>query len=292
MGDSAGVFVKQEISGPAIKEETSQSQKEPETSPWCRICGMDLSRHAAMDAVKIEPSNIKEEKPSVRSQQYTAPSILASDNTCPIVPRALQLAKLPRIDIRHSMTIERRGPDRTRVYSMVGSPQALVSAADPRLTLHIRRLVENLGLSKFRPRLKTAENPTIYPIDALGGHHLEIRNTVAPYALLALVTKSFVRVLVERGLEVANRDKIIGAGLSSSRPQKGNRRGQATASRMLTPTHILSGILTRGRGRCTSPDALDTVVLLCLSKLGVAADPDTPEAGSQDEPLPRVKLEE
>ena len=287
-----GLLIKEEICEPAIKGEGNQRHKEPKPSPWCRICGLDLSRHAAMDAVKTEPSPVKEEKPSVRSQQYTNQSILASDNTCPIVPRSLQLAKLPRIDIQQPMTIERGGLDRTIVHSIVESPQALVSAADPRLTLRIRQLVENLGLSNFRPALKTAENPTIYPIDTLGKHHLDIRESVAPYALLALLTKSFVRVLVERGLEVANRDKIIAAGLPSLKPQKGNRRVQTIQSRMLTPTHILSGILTRGRGRCTSPTPLDTVVLLCLSKLGVAADPDIPEAESQDESLPRVKLEQ
>jgi hypothetical protein len=115
-----------------------------------------------------------------------------------------------------------------------------------------------------------------YPTDQLGKHRSDIEKNVAPLGLLSLFTKEFIRVLVTRGLEVANRDNIIATSTMAS-SKKGKRSMEKTASkplRILTPTHILSEILTRGRGRGSTMDPLDTVVLLCLSKLGIGVDPD------------------
>ena len=56
-----------------------------------------------------------------------------------------------------------------------------------------------------------------------------------------------------------------------------SRRGKTQVvdlMRMLTPTHILSGLLTRGQGRETKRHPVDPYLLLGLSRLGVVIDDD------------------
>ncbi|KAF8958354.1 hypothetical protein BDZ97DRAFT_62449 [Flammula alnicola] len=284
-------LIKQEIS--EVKEEESNAlQGNEELNHWCRICGMDTLAHTKSNSIMMEHSETEETKPRALTQAHEGRAILAPDGACGIMPRALQIAKLPRLDIQQLTAGEKSHPDSGRARPAVMDRESLVSVADPLLTLSIRGLVDSLRLSKFRALSKTADagrHTPSYPLDGLGDHRLDIEKNLAPYGLLALVTKSFVRVLVERGLEVANPDKVVSAGVPLSTFQEANAKASAAlpkTTRMLTPTHILSGILTQGRGRSNSHDALDAVVPLFLSKLGIAVDPDTSASSCQGELKP------
>ncbi|KAF9474325.1 hypothetical protein BDN70DRAFT_997132 [Pholiota conissans] len=294
VAEKAQPITKNEIAKVVVKKEDGDVSQAKELERWCRICGMHPLLHLIRNDIKTEALDNEEPKLEISERQHQNLSILCAEDSCTIVPRLLQIAKFPMLDIRQLTEDGMGRPTRNTARHVNASPHALVSVADPHLLLSIRRMVENLGLSKFRPLLKigdTEQNPSLYPLTELGQNRPGVEKNLAPYALLTLVTKSFVRALVDRGLEVANRDKVLSTGLSSSKRSKGNRKG-AKPNRMLTPTHILSGILTRGRGRGSSQDPLDTVVLLCLSKLGVAVDPESLVPSRQGELEPSVKLEE
>jgi hypothetical protein len=299
VADGTHRVLKQDNFGITVKEEEggNTSRKPEELKYWCRMCGMHPSVHLIHSDVKMESLDNEESKPKTTGIHNQTLSILSSDDSCTIVPGVLQIVKLPKFNVQHLVGDGKDCLDRKNAGSILASPHALVSAADPRLILYIRRLVENLSLSRFRPLMKPANDGrySFYPLGELGEQRLDVEKNLAPYALLTLVTRSFVRVLVERGLEVANRDKALSTGLSSSKRPRVNRRINETIAktgRMLTPTHILSGILTRGRGRGSYQDPLDTVVLLCLSKLGVTVDTEQFTPSRQGELEPLVKLEE
>jgi hypothetical protein len=293
-----GPQVKQELSEDGVRSSHLPTNKHVVT--WCCICGLETSKHQTKNNFKME--QLEGENPAKPiSNVPNADTIFTSNETCTIVPRVLHITKLPRIDVRLPLsdveprTMAKRPGCLTRQY------RPLVSAPDPFFLLSVHRLVDDLGLSSFRHLTVAAESrkgfPS-YPIDQLGKYRMDIEKNLAPLGLLSLFTREFIRVLVTRGLEVANRDNTIAtstiAPRSSSKKRK--RSMQETESkppRILTPTHILSGILTRGRGRGSTQDPLDTVVLLCLSKLGIGVDSDSRHTCCQGEgATPLVKLED
>ena len=292
---------------PQIKQELSEDGKRGTHPPtnkhvatWCYICGLETSKHQTRNSFKMEQLG-DENLAKPISNVPNADAILTSDETCTIVPRVLHITKLPRIDVRLPLSDREprtKGKDSgclTRQYRPV------VSAPDPFFLLSVHRLVDDLGLSSFRHLSVPAESrkgfPS-YPIDQLGEYRMDIEKNLAPLGVLSLFTKEFIRVLVTRGLEVANRDNTIVVSTAAPRSsnKKRNRSTQGTDSkppRVLTPTHILSGILTRGRGRGPTQDPLDTVVLLCLSKLGIGVDSDSRHTCCQGEgATPLVKVED
>ena len=304
-----GHFCKEESEvdkGPQVKQELSEDGVRSSHLPtnklvvtWCCICGLETSKHRTRNNVKLE--QLEGENPAKPiSSVPLADNIFTSDETCTIVPRVLHITKLPRINVHLPLSdVEPR--TKGKPGCLIRQYRPLVSAPDPLFLLSVHRVVDDLGLSSFRHLTVPAESrkdiPS-YPIDQLGKHRMDIEKNLAPLGLLSLLTKEFIRVLVTHGLEVANRDNTIAAStiVPRSSSKKRSRSMQETESkppRILTPTHILSGILTRGRGRGLTQDPLDTVVLLCLSKLGIGVDPDSRHTCCQGEgATPLVKLED
>lgn len=292
-----GPQVKQELSEDGVRSSHLSTNKHVIT--WCCICGLETSKHRTRNDFKMEqPEDENPAKPI--SKAPNADTIFTSDETCTIVPRVLHITKLPRIDVRLPLSdVEPRTKGKQPGY-LTRQYRPFVSAPDPFFLLSVHRLVDDLGLSSFRHLTVPAESrkgfPS-YPIDQLGKYRMDIEKNLAPLGLLSLFTKEFISVLVARGLEVANRDNTIAASTVAPRSssKKRNRSMQETESkppRILTPTHILSGILTRGRGRGSTQDPLDAVVLLCLSKLGVGVDSDSRHTCCQGEGItPLVKRE-
>jgi hypothetical protein len=91
--------------------------------------------------------------------------------------------------------------------------------------------------------------------DEMGMHgKKDIERNLAPFSLLAVIARLFIRLLVERGVEVVKGDKRGGNGAAFFSKYEKKRDGGITS--MLTPTHILRGIRE-----------LDNV-LWCLTRLG------------------------
>lgn len=206
---------------------------------WCRICGLDVTVHLWESVCK--------EGSAVQDMNMSNPVDLSrpkSDNRCHIVPIELQTTSLPVFDIRrvvsgHSERMAVHSP--TTLYPA----KALVAIGDPLLAVSISRIVNALGLKHIVP-LETT-------FDDMGKHgKTDIERNLAPFSLLAVIARHFIRLLVERGLEVVTRDKKNGAGFFSKYEKK--RDGGTTS--MLTPMHILRGVRE-----------LDNV-LWCLARLG------------------------
>jgi len=292
--------------GPPAKQGTSEDgvkSSEPtnkDVATWCRICGLESSKHQTTNNFKKE--HLEDENPA--NPITDAPNlatILRSDETCTFVPRVLHITQLPRINIRLPMSRDQPRPKGEQPGCLPQRYRPLVLALDPTFLLSVHKLVDGLGLSSFRHLTVPVESRKAfpsYPIDQLGKHRTDIEKNLAPIGLLSLFTKAFIRVLVTRGLEVANRDNIIAASRAAPRSstKKRNRSTEGTmpkAPRILTPTHILSEILTRGRGRISTKDPLDAVLLLCLSKLGIGVGSNSRNPCCQGEgDTPLVKLED
>jgi hypothetical protein len=195
---------------------------------WCRICGLNVE-------------SVCKEGNAVQDMNISNPVYLSrprSANGCHIVPIELHTTSLPVFDIRRVIS------GRMVVHSPTGlyPAKALVAIGDPLLTVSISRIVNALGLKHFVPLEMTC--------DEMGRHgKTDIERNLAPFSLLAVIAKLFIRLLVERGLEVVTRDK---KNFFSKYEKK--RDGRTTS--MLTPTHILRGVRE-----------LDNV-LWCLAKLG------------------------
>lgn len=285
---SSGVRIKEEVDDQSLSG-TPSSQ-----SMWCNICGLHASAHQnqnlASNPVSTESPEIK---PMVPQPSYI--SIYNENGTCRIVPKVLQLVKLPRTDVQVFAPGGKRHPN-PRLKITPTDCRSLVSMTDPQLLLAILETASQLDLSStLRAPAKPSEGimgAPSYPLQTIGEDRSEVEHHLAPYAILALATRSFIRQLITRGLEVANRDRVVSTGVAP----KGNRfrrwQDHTPPERLLTPTHVLSGILTRGRGRGKTQDAVDAVILLCLSKLGAAAEPRSATPSCQGQQAVRIKIEE
>lgn len=229
--------------------------KDTALNHWCCICGLDVVAH-------LRESVCKEENP-VQDMDIGKP-VTKSVNRCQIVPTELQITSLPVVDIRRVISGQSK---QTGVHSPTAKygiypVKPLVAIGDPLLVTSISRIVNALSLKYFVPMDMTC--------DEIAGHgKMDIERKLAPFALLAVMTRLFIRLLVERGLEVVARDKKNGGGFSSKYQKTRNER----ITRVLTPTHILSGVVSRG-------GEFDNV-LWCLTRLGVGVSEEV-----------RIKLEE
>jgi hypothetical protein len=203
---------------------------------WCRICGLDVAAHLR-ESVYKEGDALQ----NMNMSNLVDLSRPKSDNRCYIVPIELQDTSLPVFDIRRVISGQ---SERMAVHSPTGlyPAKVMVAIGDPLLTLSISRIVNALGLKHFVPLELTC--------DEMGKHgKTDIERNFAPFSLLAVIARLFIRLVVERGLEVVTRDKK--AGFFSKYEKK--RDGRTPS--MLTPTHILRGVRE-----------LDNV-LWCLAKL-------------------------
>ena len=188
---------------------------------WCRICGLDIAAHLRESVYK--------EGDALQNMNMSNLSRPKSDNRCHIVPIELQTTNLPAFDIRRVISGQ---SERMAVHSPTGLYPAnvMVAVGDPLLTLSISRIVNALGLKHFVPLEMTC--------DEMRRHgKTDIERNLAPFSLLAVIARLFIRILVGRGLEVVTRDKKNGAGFFSKYEKK---RDGGTS--ILTPTHILRGV--------------------------------------------------
>ena len=206
---------------------------------WCSICGLDIAAH-------LWESVCKEETPIQDMDIRNAVSLGLSrpklSHRCHIVPMELQTMSFPVFDIRR-FTSGQSEQMATQSLTRLYPAKALVAIADPILTESISRIVNALGLKHFAPLEMPYDELTRYG-------KADMERNLAPCSLMAVMARLFIRLLVERGLEVATRDKKNVADFFSKK-----RNGRITS--MLTPTHILSGVRE-----------LDNV-LWCLARMGV-----------------------
>ena len=221
---------------------------------WCGICGLDVAGHWWESVCKEEKfvQDVDIRKPV--SEVAISHSRPKSANQCHIVPLESQTKSFPVIDIRRIISGQSK---QMAVYFPTGlySPKTLLAVGDPLLIASISRMVNSIGLKRFAP-LDVTSNQIV------GHGKIDIERNLAPFALLAVMAKIFIRLLVKRGLEVVTRDQKNGAAFSS----KFLKRRNESTTRMLTPTHVLNGVVSRGRD-------LDNV-MWCLARLGIGVSED------------------
>ncbi|KAF9533731.1 hypothetical protein CPB83DRAFT_831586 [Crepidotus variabilis] len=223
-----------------------------QSSSWCWFCGLDSNTH--------ETAILNKEKSDI----FIAVQHPVAVTGCPIVPPELQIMNLPPLNIDYDTP----PPEAKTAQPKISlEPQLLIDAADPSLECFIRGLVSKWRLRSFTrlyPTTKSNDETAIMPIDVLGGTPTILKHNLAPTALLALISRRLIHELIIRGLEVANRDKATALSSINSR----GRRKNLIKTRHLTPTHILSGILTKGSGREPEHHPIDTALLVVFSQLG------------------------
>ncbi|KAJ7168069.1 hypothetical protein C8R43DRAFT_135738 [Mycena crocata] len=250
---------------------------------FCRVCGLAYRLHAVVSdppqgSVKSEP------RPSLALS-----GVVGDAFVCHITPMDWQMKRMPMIDVSRLLPRRRQGvspltsvpfpapasaqtngyPESSARNRAWGSrAPALLALSDPRLISSVHRLTSALKLPSFDPPPPPTSGLPHYPISATLSAG-EIQADVAPYALLALLTKQFVRALVRTGLDTAARDRHRAMAQVDGRVRRLPNVAELFGDRerrMLTPSHILRGVLSRG---WEWNDDLGMAMLGCLSRSGV-----------------------
>ncbi|KAJ7275174.1 hypothetical protein B0H12DRAFT_1227698 [Mycena haematopus] len=257
----------------------------------CRICGLAYQIHPAFS----EPGAFKVESRVLMGVDESF--------VCQIAPMEWQMQRLPIIDISQLLPRRKqnatpaspatliaplRAPMSVQAYSKqldscVGDSTwdsrapALLGVSNPTLITAVRSLVSVLKLPSFTDPPPPASpdfprfpiNPALSPA--------EIQADVAPHAMLALLTKSFVRALVVAGLDIAARDRHRALVQTDGRPRRlpvSSNLYSDRERRMLTPSHILRGVVARG---WDWNDELGGAMMRCLARNGVPLQERQPE---------------
>ncbi|KAJ6491775.1 hypothetical protein C8R47DRAFT_1271517 [Mycena vitilis] len=260
----------------------------------CRVCGLPYRLH------------------SLSSDPTSQPRPLTGvDDTfvCQIAPAEWQMQCMPMIDVsrilprrtqaaspaaQSTLIVPLKRPLAAQAYrrpeARVGDATwdsrvpALLTVSDPTLVAAIRRHVSALKLRSFVPPTPPAAAVVAglphFPINpALSATETQIE--VAPYAMLALLTKLFVRTLVKTGLEVAVRDRQRAMVQVDGRARRLQSVGDVSGERerrMLTPSHVLRGVVSRG---WDWNDEIGAALTGCLARSGVPLRPSQPQAPPQ-----------
>ena len=175
---------------------------------FCSHCGLHHTSHTKMESEEssvcdVVPSSVTR-LPIMDPSQFF--SIIVSDLGIPMAPYMVQ-------------------------NSLWHSAKNLIAVSDPTLTLAIRASVIQLQLKTFGSGNRFLSTPggRSFRLTELGVSATEIDNHIAPYALLSIVIRSFIRALVRGGLRIADQDAF----------------GKRSRTRLLTPSHILRGLYTQ-----------------------------------------------
>lgn len=242
-----GHFVRPPPPQPSLSE-TSQVVTVPgeaalNTETWfCAVCGLALSIHpfyTSFAAVKSENQS----------------NVIGSNWQCDIIPPHMQIRSLPVFDVRslipatkselylyEKTPMQLQGGVLFRYGCRVWDYAMVVGKADPGLLLACHRLASEIRVLNKVPRpLLPGFTPPKKEVD----------ERLAPYAILSLAVRSFVRQLVKEGLAVANRDRELAAAFVPGAFKKSKKKGQTQNAlekqRLLTPMHILRGIVQAGQ---------------------------------------------
>lgn len=186
----------------------------------------------------------------------------------------------------------------------------IIDVADPGLVVGVMKVVATLKLphccSPTPTKIKGQDDTPVYPLSTYGSTPSTTDKNIAPYALLSLAVKQFIKVLVDGGVEVGRREVrhsftanpppfMVGSSTGSSASTSRSRRTARAKPqlRLLTPVHILSAAIhgigpvpdkrwssTPSGGLGMSPygvsggawNELNLAVFGCLSRLGIGTN--------------------
>ncbi|KAF5382019.1 hypothetical protein D9615_004461 [Tricholomella constricta] len=301
-----GHFIRPDDATEPKKKHNDTSTKDEYAQTWCSTCGLGFHSHVVASAVNAEhtqlPSKAVKMEAGVKSedgqpqQEYTR----TFPNPCNIAP---QVTKIPLVNVytRVPPTPSAQSiPPVQKLEMRITSFRAsdLVAASDPKLTVAVHSMVRALDLQTFAS--PSHNGKTLHPLDGFGTDKHQVEAHLASRALLAIVANRFMRKLVEGGLDVVKRDKAASTVSSGSviKKRRRNAKENMAARTVLTPTHILSSVISHARDPHSQGSVLDVAMFECIAKLGV---PFTPKGllpiaaatqGQPPEPVISVKVEE
>ncbi|KAF9448329.1 hypothetical protein P691DRAFT_53677 [Macrolepiota fuliginosa MF-IS2] len=228
-------------------------------SHWCSLCGLENAAHSLR-----APRHVKYEDHVMQDENGTA----VGHTTCVIAAQDPIAIKLRPFNVERLRRSSPSPPARAPTWKPLKGFQhlntkAVTRLADPRLTLALRQMIRPLNYSSFECRSRCIST---FPLDHLGQSPDEIEASLAPYATLAVCLRPFIRRIVLSGLDIAKHQKASLTVIRKS-SKKGAQDCDSDVS-LLTPTHILTGIRSRGRRGVSNSDSADEAILLCLSSLG------------------------
>ncbi|KAJ7133392.1 hypothetical protein C8R44DRAFT_772329 [Mycena epipterygia] len=267
---------------------------------FCRVCGLAYRLHAvvsdpAQGAVKSE------------ARPGLALSGVGDAFVCHITPMDWQMKRMPMIDIsrllphRHqaaspltptTIIVPLNAPVSAQTYQLSEArlrdrtwdsrAPALLATSEPRLISAVRALISTLKLPSFSPSPSNPSSSSLpeFPINPELSS-AEIQADIAPYAMVSLLTKQFVRALVKTGLDIAARDRHRAISQVDARTRRLPNVADLFSDRerrMLTPSHILRGVVARG---WDWNDELGMAMMGCLARSGVPLQPQQP-VGAED----------
>lgn len=248
-----------------------------DTEPiWCRFCGLDIRLHGNNTEIskKFKEDSDDKAPPTEEitpNEKLQVPSV----TECPVVDSVLQITSFPRLDLKRFVLPNQ---DVAGLLKVPFDGTTLLGAADPAMVQWIHNLTKQWKLNTFhaisseQSHPSQSHAPVKMTLDGFGKNRSQVETHLVPHALLCLLTNRFIRALVTRGLEVSYRDKAKALSFIPPRRGKATRNQLIDLPRMLTATHVLSGVLTRGLGRETKRNPMDAHLLLSLARLGVAVD--------------------
>ena len=287
-------------------KQAKDSKEEKVEERWCGVCGHGMEAHLGIGVRGVGKEGIgvsgagdrdvKAESADGREMAVLGGEEVGGGWMCEVVPRELQMARMPMVDIKRLLTREaslsaygafpasqthRNGTSATLAQWLVSvrrwRDRDLVTLSDPHFTIAVRNIVMALKLPSFRflpanSLEHASELLPEFPLTQFGATRAQVDAHLAPHALLALLMKKMVQVLVEGGLEASrcNQELVFGlVGPQGDRHVKGAQgRGKEKekSMKLLTPLHVMTGIVA-----CRKEDKLQQAVFQCLARLGTTS---------------------
>ena len=151
------------------------------------------------------------------------------------------------------------------ISRFLSSSRDLVAIASPELVIAMKKLIQPLSLNHFEP-------VSLESLQEMDKSRAQVEAQLAPYALMASLTKHFVGLLVHTGMQAAAMDLSVAAARAKAE-RRNARKPKQSCDRLLTPSHVIRG-LTAAQGSSTTS--------LCLASLGICASESFVGMGSQE----------
>ena len=246
----------------SVRENAKKAQPVPTPAKpaLCSVCGLNHQPFYSTSAMKTELSTSTNGTPA----------------TCSLIHDMTNWHRMPMVDIRRPLNLPSSsinynslnphlispGPITTQdsthctpagslsISQLLCSPHDLVAVANPEVIMAIREIVHSLRLSSFN---RLSDNRVTKS---------EMEAEMAPFALLASLTQTFVHLLVRSGLDNANLDVSMATTKAKSQGRI-VRKTKQPRDRLLTPSHIIRGLTSSSVQRDRA------AMSLCLARLGL-----------------------
>nr|GAT46034.1 predicted protein [Mycena chlorophos] len=275
-------------------------------SGYCTVCGLSFRVHAAAYEAMQQPQSI---------------TAFMEGIDCKIITAEWRVRRMPMVDMKRILAHRTAdSPTATTASTPVESKPAelppppvptprpanlnwdsrapaLSRAVEPRMLASVQKHIQRLGLRMFPVHVTSPDKPD-FPIPSSLSSPSQVRNHIAPYAMIALAVKPFVRALISTALAVSTQDSNLARQMAQVDQQRGKRiPGLAElfspdgSKRMLMPSHVLRGIVGRS---WDWTDHLGMAIMGVVSKSGVPLERAAAIAAISQfssEPVPVAKLE-